>query len=158
MTEAELQGKNLIELLELLEEVPVPAPVSMVPQTPGWIVLGIVLLTISIVVYRRVRNHRRAEAYRKAALAELGQTADDPARIADVLRRTALAAFPREQVAGLYGQDWLTFLDQSFPGSGFASGPGQVLTTAAYRDTAPSSDLGKLARDWIKTHKRSEGV
>lgn len=157
MTEAELQGKNLVELLDLLEGVPVPESVSMMPQTPGWIVLGVLLAVVSVVVYRRIRNHRRAEAYRKAALAELGQTADDPARIADLLRRTALAAFPREQVAGLFGLDWLTFLDQSFPGTGFASGPGQVLTTAAYRDTAPSPDLGKLAQDWIKTHKRTEG-
>lgn len=156
MTEDDLQGKSLVELLDLLVDVPVPPPVSMMPQTSAWIVLAIILVTGSVLIFRRIRAHQIAESYRKIALSELQKTSDDPAKIAAVLRRTALAAYPRSQVAGLYGDAWLLFLDSSFPGSGFASGPGQILTSAAYQNTAPSPDLTQLVHNWIKTHKRGQ--
>ncbi len=152
-TQAELQGKSLTQLMGLLREVPVPDPVPMWPQTPGWIVLGAgVMLALAALIRWRMRHHR-ANAYRRAALTELSGLQDDPAQIATLLRRTALAAFPRAQVAGLQGAEWLHFLDDSFAGDGFATGPGQILTTAPYRPTAPDPALTALARDWIRTHK-----
>ena len=39
-----LDGLNLVELLDLLEPVPQPMPISMAPQTPGWIVLAVLAL------------------------------------------------------------------------------------------------------------------
>lgn len=156
MTEAELQGKNLVDLLALLEDIPVPDPVPMWPQTPGWYVLAAVLIAAAVILVRWVQARRAAEAYRKAAMAELDRAGDDPARIAALLRRTALAAFPRDRVAGLYGTEWLAFLDSVFPGSGFLDGPGRVLASAAYRETSGSADLTRLARAWIKTHTRGE--
>lgn len=158
MTEEELKGKTLVDLLDLLEEVPPPPPVSLLPQTPSWLILGLLILAGALYVVYRLRARYRAEAYRQAALAELDRAATEPAHIAAVLRRTALAAFPRDQVAGLYGDDWLRFLDQSFPGSGFVDGPGRDLTQAAYRDTPTSEPLGALARDWIRRHKRNGGA
>ena len=95
------EGLNLIELLDLLEPTPEPDPIAMTPQTPGWIVLGIVLALAALWALRKLVRHRRAGAYRRAALRELDSAGDDAARIADVLRRTALAGFPRAQVAGL---------------------------------------------------------
>ena len=93
--------------LQNLHDIVVPQPVSFWPPAPAWyVVLGLVLMGILWLVGRSILRYRR-NAYRRAALAEL-QTlpADGPSaapRIAALLKRTALAAFPREQVAGLTG-------------------------------------------------------
>lgn len=150
----EFKGLGLVDLLNLLDPVPEPAAIALTPQTPGWIVVGLVLLTLICWALRRYLRHRHANIYRRAALAELPLAGNDPVKIAIVLRRTALAGFPRQQVAGLYGADWLNFLDQSFAGSGFADGPGQILATAPYRNTPADPELTMLARNWIKQHKR----
>ncbi len=148
-----LEGKNLVELLDMLEPVPDPAPVSLTPQTPGWIVLGLVALGLIIWAVRSIRARRRARAYRRAALEELAGAGDDAARIATLLRRTALAGFPRDEVAGLAGVEWLNFLDQSYDGKGFSGDAGQVLLTAPYRENTADPALTDLARKWITTHQ-----
>ena len=149
-----LDGKDLIELLDLLEPVPVPVPISLWPQTPGWIVLGVVVLALLAVGVRHLRARHRADAYRRAALAELAQTGDDAALIAALLRRTALAGFPREQVAGLTGKNWMNFLDQSYGGKGFSGSEGKTLLAAPYRHNTHGPALSELARTWIATHKQ----
>lgn len=155
MTE-EFKGLGLSQLIDLLEPASAPAPVSMMPQTFGWVVLALLLLAALAGGVFALRRHRVATAYRRAALGALAGCGDDPARIAEVLRRTALAAYPRARVAGLHGAEWLAFLDDSFPGQGFRAGPGQVLATAPYRPTAADPALSRLAADWVK-HHRAEG-
>lgn len=147
------EGLNLIELLDLLEPTPEPDPIAMTPQTPGWIVLGIVLALAALWALRKLVRHRRARAYRRAALRELDSAGDDAARIADVLRRTALAGFPRAQVAGLYGQDWLAFLDRTGPG-GFVGDAGNTMLSAPYRASRADPALARLARDWVRRHRQ----
>ena len=150
----EFKGLDLVGLLDLLEPVPEPPAVSMIPQTPGWIVVGVLLALLIWWGLRRYLHHRRANAYRRAALMELPETQDDPVRIAALLRRTALVAFPRASVAGLHGAGWLQFLEDSFSGSGFVDGPGQVIADAPYRGGQADPELTVLARDWIRHHAR----
>jgi uncharacterized protein DUF4381 len=149
-----LTGKNLIELLDLLEPVPDPPPISLWPQTPGWAVLGLIALVLMFWGVRTMWARHRARAYRYAALAELAQTGDDAAHIAALLRRVALAGYPRRDVAGLTGAGWLTFLDQTYGGDGFSGPIGQALLLAPYRQSAPDAALADLARDWITTHRQ----
>ncbi len=154
----EFEGLNLVELLDLLEPVPEPLSVPLTPQTPGWLVVGVVLAAVLFLGVRwGVRRHRR-NAYRRAALKELDAAAADPAAIAAILRRTALSAFPRETVAGLHGAEWLAFLDRTYPGGGFAEGAGRVLEVAPYRPCPPVAGLEGLARDWVKRHQRSQAA
>jgi len=72
------------------------------------------------------------------------------------VRRTALAAFPREHVAPLAGPAWLAFLDRSYGGQGFSLGPGRLLASAPYRRAAPDQAqlraLTALVRQWIRGH------
>lgn len=152
----DLDSLDLLELLDLLEMPPAPAPVPYTPQTAGWLAVGVLLLALSIAGLWLVLRWWRRNAYRRAALAALERSGDDPARIAAVLRRTAIAAYPRRQVAGLHGAAWLGFLDRSFGGSGFADGPGRVLAAAAYRPGLPADPgLRKLAASWIRRHRRA---
>lgn len=154
MNAEEFEGKNLVELLDMLEPVPLPPAISMWPDTQGWIWLGLAVLAVIFLAVWRWRAARNANAYRRAALLELAGSGDDPVAIADVLRRTALSAYPRQKVAGLAGDDWLTFLDAGYSGQGFASDTGRAMLSAPYRaDPTPISGLTTLARDWVQRHK-----
>lgn len=153
----ELEGLNLVELYEQLEPVEAPAPIAMVPQTEGWAWLAAALLVLIVYLVRRWRAWHKANAYRRAGLDELKHASDDPAAIAVVLRRTALAGFPRDKVASLFGEGWLSFLDKTDRKAKFAgSAAGKTLITAPYRETPPDPELPKKARRWIKRHKRAK--
>jgi Domain of unknown function (DUF4381) len=151
-----LEGLNLIELLDLLEPVPEPPAIALTPQTPGWIVLGLVVLALLVWAILRTKAHRRANAYRRAALVELATTQGNVTHIAEVLRRTAMAGYGRMNVAALTGEDWLAFLDKSFGGTGFSDGPGKVLITAPYRANTIANDaaLIALAENWVRKHQQ----
>ncbi len=148
----EFQGLNLVELIDLLEPVPEPPPIAMTPQTPGWIVVGMVGALLVFYVVRWARRRWKANAYRRAALSALN-AATTPSEIAEIVRRTAMMAFPREQVAGLTGDKWLAFLDSSYPGSAFATGDGRSIATAPYRSEPSTPQLLSAARDWVRQHK-----
>lgn len=147
------EGKNLVELLDMLRPIPEPPPVSMWPATAGWIWLGLGILALATWVGWRALRRWRAGAYRRAALAQLSAAGDDPVQVAAILRRTALAAYPRRDVAGLIGDDWLSFLDQSAGMNGFSSDAGEALLAAPYRPMPAVPGLGQLARDWVRRHR-----
>jgi hypothetical protein len=138
-----------------------PEPVSWWPPAPGWWLLALLgLLAAGLAARWLARRHRRG-APARAALRELGalQTAygrdGDAAAYARglsrLLRRYALARFPRGQVAGLAGEDWLAFLDAHGGGGRFRRGAGRLLAEAPYRAVTalPADELARLARDWI---------
>ncbi|WP_170399110.1 DUF4381 domain-containing protein [Ruegeria arenilitoris] len=149
----DVEGKSLVELLDMLEPAPTPAPVPMTPQTWGWAVLALLLVAAIACAVHLYRRHRKSNAYRRTALADLQAADSDVARIAEVLRRTALAAFPRDQVAGLHGPEWITFLKQSADKISISSADAQALVDAPYRPSLPNPNVAKFARDWIRTHK-----
>ncbi len=150
----DLSRLTLVELLELLEPVPEPADISLWPQTEGWIWFGIVLVAGAGWLVRRWRLRRRTNAYRRAALKEIASADNDSAALAEILRRTALVAFPRADVAALHGERWLDFLDRAYGGSGFRNGPGRAVATAPYARFAGPPDLAPLAFEWVRGHRR----
>jgi hypothetical protein len=150
----DLSRLTLVELLELLEPVPEPTEISLWPQTEGWIWFVIVLVASAGWLVRRWLLRRRTNAYRRAALKEIAAADNDSAALAEILRRTALAAFPRADVAALHGERWLDFLDRAYGGSGFRNGPGRVLATAPYAPVNGATDLAPLATDWVRRHRR----
>lgn len=145
--------RNLVDLLGQLIEPAEPEPISLMPQTWGWAVLCIVVLILAAAAGYWLYRRYRANAYRRDALRELDVAGDNPALIAEVLRRTALAAYPRRDVASLAGDDWLDFLDAQIPEPGFRAGPGRIVATAAYRPSSPEPLLSGLARRWVKAHR-----
>lgn len=145
-----------------LQELPPPDPISYAPATAGWVVIGALLLALLIYLAWRAAKRWRANAYRRAALAELTAIEKTVAigTLPALLKRTAMAATSREEVAGLNGQEWLRFLDRTLGGESFTRGHGQLLTRIAYRnqpqlDDIPRDDvvqLLQLSRRWIKHH------
>lgn len=152
----DLADLNLIELLDRLEPVPEPSAISMAPQTIGWVWAAAVLVIMALFLWRYVARHKAAQRYRQDALQELAGADGNPAEIALIVRRTALVAYPRSTVASLHGQPWLEFLDQSYGGDEFVSGPGRVIAEAPYSPPGRSDGLESVVRDWIVRHRPSQ--
>lgn len=157
MSDAVAVPENLNDLLGELVEPVAPATVSMWPQTVGWLVLaGVCLVGLAAVIWWRWRVWQAA-AYRRAALVALAEAGDDPAAIAAILRRAALAAWPREQIASLTGAEWLAFLDRT-GAAPFPSAAAEALRGGIYQRNAGSSDgLGAAAARWIASHDAGAG-
>jgi hypothetical protein len=158
--------------LEKLHEILLPEPVSWVPQTVGWYaVFGLIVAITGWWVFGRLRRFQK-NRYRRLALAELAviegelqqpeRRAKALAEIPVLLKWTALAAFPRVEVAELSGERWLTFLDKTMGGKDFREGVGRLLPELAYAPAlgiATLSDerigsLLQLTRCWIERHIR----
>jgi len=161
MMNEDLLNLTLIELLERLEPVPEPLPVSMWPQTVGWLWLAIVIAVGGAAFFYRWYRTYRTNLYRRAALHEIAAAGDDPTVLATILRRTALIAFNRRDVAGLYGDAWLSFLDMAYGGKAFSTGIGRMITAVPYGVSEavaePVPGLAALVADWVRQHDLSKG-
>ncbi|WP_170514314.1 DUF4381 domain-containing protein [Ruegeria atlantica] len=153
----EVDGKSLVELLDMLVPAPVPEPIPMTPQTWGWLALAVVVVAVIVVGLPLFRGHQRSNAYRRAALADLQAANDDPAKVAEILRRTALVAYPRAKVASLHGQEWLNFLQQTAEKMPVSSPASRLLLEGSYRISPSSPELSHMARVWIQSHKPEGG-
>ena len=149
-----------------LVDIPLPHGVSLWPQTwESRVVIAALLVAAAVALWQFV-HHRRANRYRREALAELDRITHTPAanlssselamQLSLLVRRTALAAFPREQVAPLAGSAWLAFLDRTGSETEFSNGVGRWLVRAPYSRMQPDdgqrSLLIDLTRRWIRGH------
>jgi hypothetical protein len=141
---------TLVDLINRLVEPPMPEPISLVPQTAGWYVLGALLLSGLAYGLWRLWLYWRANAYRRAARVALDRAGDDPAEIAAILRRAALAAYPRRRVAGLAGADWVAFLHDT---GGFPMDAGRALIRAPYAPGTDATALRQGAAQWLRSHR-----
>ncbi|MFG1302269.1 DUF4381 domain-containing protein [Xanthobacter sp. V3C-3] len=145
--------------LSRLADIVVPSPVPWWPPAQGWWILCAGLVAaLAILALGAIRHYRR-NAYRRAALAELsavGAVADPAgaAAVSAILKRAALVAYPRAEVAALTGETWLAFLDSSAAMSDFTDGPAAGLARAAYGGPlAQGADILAAARRWVKRHR-----
>ena len=138
-----------------------PDPVSLMPMTPGWLVLAGWLLAVLILTARHLIKQRRLNRYRREALALLKTIecerdlcpVEAAQRIAALLKRTALAAYPRQQVASLSGDEWAQFLKESTNNDQQVADAAEMLAEAAYRPDADGRELSTPARRWIRLHR-----
>lgn len=147
--------------LEALRDIHLPEPVSWWPPAPGWWLLALVALAVLVLAPWALHRHLRKRRQLGRVLAEVDTLEAAYRRSGDaqalcsglslVLKRVALAAWPRERVAGLTGRAWLEFLDDSGGGGAFANGPGQALAGAGYGEATAvdGAALVALARRWI---------
>ena len=94
-----------------------------------------------------------ANAYRRAALKEL-RAADDVGAIADILKRTALCAYPRTQIASLSGLAWCHWLGES-GNQALSDTVTQCLIEGVYGDADSTGyeELVRYAEQWVKNHQ-----
>ena len=145
-----LQSTSPVQLHDLYEPPPVPFSFG----APGWYVLGgIVLVAAILVTVFRVRKYVK-NRYRRDALRSLN-VLEHPSDLFVVLKKTAIHAFGREEVASLYGEGWITFLDKT--GVKVALGEyREVILPAMYGGNVIAPEIrGKIlsnAKQWVKTH------
>jgi len=155
--------------LQKLADITTPAPVSWVPQTWGWAVVAAVVLATALWFAVRLRKRQLANRYRREALAELtlleARLADSAHRasalaaIPPLLKRVALAAWPRPEVASLSGEAWVAFLRRHAGRTAFPD-PAAHLLADEYRALLPAETMSEVearafstaVRRWIVEH------
>ncbi|NJN47629.1 MAG: DUF4381 domain-containing protein [Candidatus Competibacteraceae bacterium] len=147
--------------LQNLVDIVVPPPVPWWPLAPGWYWLAAFIVLGMAWLLWRVFCRYRADAYRRAALAEFAGLTDLTV-LPELLKRTALAVFPRERVAALSGPDWWAFLDQTNDGNAFSNTAGPLLDRMAYDpetplDTAERECVLNAAEGWLRRHRSNVG-
>jgi len=155
------EGLNLPQLMELMHGLVMPDPVTWLPVTSGWRILFAWLLAVLIIVVWYGLMRRRRNRYRREALAALKSIDSESElgpfemaqRIAMLLKRTALAAYPRSQVASLSGSEWAEFLIASANKDRQITETAELLAGAAYRPDADGRLLSGPARRWIRKHR-----
>ena len=145
-----------LSLLDQLRDVIPPPEPGFWPPAIGWWTIAILLVAISVgFMYllnmakaRYARQHLTRDISNAATL-ESGQVA---VRLSILMRKVAMKRFPQSSVAGLTGEEWLEFLDQSGETDQFTRGPGRLLTTAPY-DRHSVTDVEALVRvcmSWVR--------
>lgn len=156
--------------LDLLHDIITAEPASFWPLAPGWIWLLAVITLLMIIGLVWLIIRRQQNRYRHEALSELARleslAADARNRhkalcsMSVLLKRTALTAYPRPEVATLSGISWFTFLD-STGGTRFSQGHGTTLESAIYQisdhplTSSEITDLVAEIRRWIREHDKT---
>ncbi len=147
--------------LQDLRDVHLPDPIALWPPAPGWwMVFGLVVTGAIVLMW--VRVYRGRTKARRLAMAELRTVKQHydihrdeqwvVQRLSGIVRRYALAIFPRTEVAGLVGSSWLQFLDRTGRTNQFTEGAGHLLSSGPYRHQVSVSavELVPLVEHWIQ--------
>lgn len=147
--------------LQKLKDIHLPPVINRWPIAPGWLLLFILGLgSISYLIYFLYRKKKRFMVI-KSAIRQLKQlqklslhnpdNVNVAAEISILIRRTALCYFERSIIAGLSGQTWLKFLNESGQTEKFTSEAGQLLIIAPYckNSTADLTALFILTEEWL---------
>ncbi|MGK0442977.1 MAG: hypothetical protein ACJA0N_002797 [Pseudohongiellaceae bacterium] len=156
-------------LLHGIDEVILPESISLMPQTVGWKIVGVLL--IAYILWRSFLAWRlwQKNWYRREGLKVLADIrslfeAGNIAAVNEVpalLKSVALQAYPRGEIAQLSGEPWIDFLhttlaDKKFDGA-------SILLIVAYSPMASwpllTPDIQTLfdsCESWITSHVVNE--
>ena len=164
---------NPSDPLAQLKGLHLPPEIGFWPPALGWWLSALIILSVlTYGLYRLIRWHHNT-AYRRVALKELKNieanflTDEKTAlsngafekQLAQLLKRTALSAFPRSETASLSGKEWLLNLDASGNTQEFSQGLGKRLIENRFSPhpkalhSNDASQLIKLCKQWIKKHQ-----
>lgn len=156
--------------LDRLHDILAPPPAPWWPPAVGWLWLAALMLVLCVVAAWRLLIQWQRNRYRREALAELRAIASvlaaperraaGLAALAELLKRAALSAYPRGEVASLTGADWLAFLARTAPSGSLDAKTGAALEHAAYGIAATTEIDAEQAhaamlfsRRWLKAHR-----
>lgn len=161
--------------LENLNDIVMPADVGWWPLAGGWYALAaVVIILLAWYIIKSVKDWK-ANAYRRAALAELQSLVDNAGdqdsraaglrKLPALLKRTALSVYPREDVAALSGDDWFRFLNSKVSKPSFSPQAFDLLNRVAYT-TGDLTDIGDDAvrslvdacKSWLKHHSNKPAL
>jgi Domain of unknown function (DUF4381) len=141
--------------LDKLHDFYQPPPPAWTPQTAGWyalfVIAGLLVIWAAVHLIRKwFANRYRREALRELVLLQ-------PSEFSALLKRTALAAWPREAAASLSGEAWLRFLDEAYGDQAFHHTPANRIEELALRPETLSTEdelsLRETVAAWIRGHR-----
>ncbi|QLE00191.1 DUF4381 domain-containing protein [Galbibacter sp. BG1] len=131
-----------------------PDPVPFTMETIGWKILPIILIAISLIILYFVIKHHRKNAYRREALKNL-EGVHSTSEIMVILKMVAIHAFGRETAGTLYGEQWISFLDEKVKKPLFTPYKNNLVEMVYYDKEPPNEIRQKIllnSKKWIKTH------
>ena len=156
--------------LQNLNDIVMPAATGWWPLANGWyFLIGLLLVALVWFGYRSRRTWL-SNRYRRAALQELQLLTEDVTGVENrmtglrqlpvLLKRTALSAYPRNDVASLSGENWHQFLNSTAKGPLFTEELFVTLDDLSYtrvelsdNDSRDVSALISASKQWIKHHQ-----
>ena len=143
------QPASLNDLRDIVEA----EAVSWWPLAAGWWLLIVVAAVVSGIVALRLWRKYRGNAYRRAAMRQL-RSANTDVQIAQLLKRTALATFPRAEIAPLTGSTWIHWLEET-GGAPCPALAAQRLTEGVFAsaNAGASPELRDFVAAWINNHQ-----
>lgn len=148
--------------LDQLQPNHLPDPIGFWPPAIGWWIITVIAITflalLTIQAHRRWKKNR----YRSVALKQASeafakyQEHQSSHRFAhdcnELLKKVALRAFPKNDVAGLNGTLWSQFLAETGNTTEFLNH--SAFNNDRYNPNAsmPTEELYELTRRWIKKH------
>lgn len=154
-----------------LRDIHLPDPVSWWPLAPGWWILftALVIFVFAALIARKIYQGRQLKREIAGELEQIKQQfekSQDKSQLAKslsiLLRRVSITYNPSANVAGLTGNSWLSWLDdthdtasrQSSANIKFQSDTGKVLLSAPYlpedaRLNFDSWELITLCESWL---------
>lgn len=155
--------------LQNLHPIIIPPQVGLWPLAPGWYIVIFFVLIISAQFLYNFLRKRKENRYRKVALQHLAvmrsQLQEEQGAVLRELpvfvKSVALEVYPRPDIAGLHGKDWLIFLDKTIGSTAFTKGPGHLLPQLSYQpldslmqlEQNTIDELTALIEDWISNHR-----
>ena len=146
-------------------EVNLPAPVSWLPSTPSWWLLGLGVLVFIGRMAWHWRQRYLCNRYRRMAQHQLSQIRDRLAagdeaavrELAPLLRATAIAAVGRKTIAGLQGESYAAALQALAPNVDLPFAALQRFAYAPLTDSASSDgetqSVVVAVQQWIQQHR-----
>ena len=159
--------------LAQLRDLHLPQAVADWPPALGWWLLAGLVLFGLVWFMRALYRRYQSNAYRRFAQRELTAIVAEHATTQDarralsalqfLMKRVAMTAFNRAEVATLTGVAWTQFLDATNTTSQFSLGPGELLIDGPYEATQDHSSqeltaLFSLCAEWLKNHSRASVV
>jgi len=159
-------GVNSSDPLAGLRAYHLPDSPSWWPPAPGWWALLVILIVAGLFFAWWFARRRSRGAAARQVLRELaglreradrdGESPDLLRELSRLLRRFAIAIYPRQDVAALTGDAWLQFLDRHGGAGSFQQGPGRQLAEAPYRAEPATGfdELLALVEDWVQHNQK----
>ena len=153
-----------------LRDIHLPEPVGWWPLAPGWWIALAGLLIALVLIVRWYQQRRKRFAWHRSAKHELQQiklhhqknqdTQQLSKALSVLLRRVTISITPREEAAGLTGDEWLAFLDTLADKSLFNSSAGRQLLTAPYQPAhaIDAQQLLDLSHQWLDSVRQGSHV
>ena len=147
--------------LDNLHDIIVPDAVGFFPLAPGWIIVGVLAITLLLHFVFKLYKQYQSTLYKREALRGLESYAkesrDEILALLALAKRVGIAAYGRTQIAKLSGESWWDFMEEHSKvkvGKELRAELSNLLYDSSKQyESSQYTTLKKLVTLWIRSHK-----